>query len=125
MIDHVSLGTRHYPEAVAFYQQALKPLGLELQRDTGAEAAFGTAAQWSFFLYPVEEDQHVVAKGTHVALGTASRTQVAAAHTAALAAAGKDIFTPRLRPDVSPTYFGAMFHDLDGHRIEVLTNSAS
>jgi catechol 2,3-dioxygenase-like lactoylglutathione lyase family enzyme len=124
MIDHVSLGTRHYAQAVAFYQRALKPLGITLLRDTGAEAAFGTADQWSFFLYPVEEDQHVTAKGTHIALGAASRAVVAEAHTAALAAEGRDIFTPRLRPDVSPTYFGAMFHDLDGHRIEVLTNAA-
>ncbi len=123
MIDHVSLGTRRYPEAVAFYQQALKPLGIELQRDTGAEAAFGTAAQWSFFLYPVEDGEHVIAKGTHVALGAASRVVVAAAHAAALAASGQDIFTPRTRPDISTTYFGAMFHDLDGHRIEVLTNA--
>ena len=35
-----------------------------------------------------------------------------------------DIFTPRERPDISNTYFGAMFHDLDGHRIEVLTHNA-
>ncbi len=124
MIDHVSLGTRHYAKAVAFYQRALKPLGIELQRDTGAEAAFGTASQWSFFLYPVEEDQPVTAKGTHIALGAASRAVVAEAHAAALAASGQDIFTPRTRPDISPTYFGAMFHDLDGHRIEVLTNAA-
>jgi catechol 2,3-dioxygenase-like lactoylglutathione lyase family enzyme len=124
VIDHVSLGTRHYPEAVAFFQQALRPLGMELLRDTGAEAAFGTVAHWSFFLYPVEEGQHVIAKGTHVALGAGSRAAVEAAHAAALAARGQDIFTPRLRPDVSPTYFGAMFHDLDGHRIEVLTNAA-
>ena len=124
MIDHVSLGTHHYAQAVAFYQQALKPLGLALQRDTGAEAAFGTASQWSFFLYPVEEDQPVTAKGTHIALGAASRAVVAQAHAAALAASGTDIFTPRTRPDISPTYFGAMFHDLDGHRIEVLTNAA-
>lgn len=124
MIDHVSLGTRHYVQAVAFYQQALKPLGMELQRDTGAEAAFGTASRWSFFLYPVAEGEHATAKGTHVALGAASRGVVAAAHTAALAAAGQDIFTPRTRPDISNTYFGAMFHDLDGHRIEVLTNAS-
>lgn len=124
MIDHVSLGTRHYAQAVAFYQQALKPLGMALQRDTGAEAAFGTASHWSFFLYPVEEDLPVTAKGTHVALGASSRATVATAHAAALAAEGQDIFTPRTRPDISTTYFGAMFHDLDGHRIEVTTNAA-
>ena len=124
MIDHVSLGTRHYPEAVAFYQRVLAPLGIELLRDTGAEAAFGTASQWSFFLYPVTEDETVTAKGTHVAIGASSQAAVAAVHGAALASAAKDIFTPRPRPDISTTYFGAMFHDLDGHRIEVLTNAA-
>lgn len=124
MIDHVSLGTRRYTEAVAFYQQVLKPLGLELVRDTGAEAAFGTAAQWSFFLYPVAEEETVTAKGTHVAMAAPSRATVSDVHAAALAATAQDIFTPRLRPDISATYFGAMFLDLDGHRIEVTTNAA-
>jgi catechol 2,3-dioxygenase-like lactoylglutathione lyase family enzyme len=122
MIDHVSLGTRRYEEAVAFYQRALAPLGLSLQRDTGKEAAFGTAEQWSFFLYPAEPGEPVIGRGTHVAFGTGSRALVAAAHAAALDAAAADIFTPRERPDISPTYFGAMFKDLDGHRVEVLTN---
>jgi predicted lactoylglutathione lyase len=35
-----------------------------------------------------------------------------------------DIFAPRTRPDINNTYFGAMFNDLDGHRIEVLTHAA-
>lgn len=122
MIDHVSLGTTRYAEATAFYRAALAPLGLALLRDTGAEAAFGIESHWSFFLYPVEAP--VTARGTHLAFGATSRAAVAAAHEAALAAGGQDIFTPRLRPDVSPTYFGAMFHDLDGHRIEVMTNAA-
>jgi catechol 2,3-dioxygenase-like lactoylglutathione lyase family enzyme len=123
MIDHVSLGTTRYAEAVAFYKQVLAPLGMKLLRDTGAEAAFGTTAQWSFFLYPAPEGETVTARGTHVALGAPSRTAVSATHEAALAAAATDIFTPRTRPDVSETYFGAMFHDLDGHRIEVTTNA--
>ena len=124
MIDHVSLGTHRYTEAVAFYQQVLQPLGVELVRDTGAEAAFGTAAQWSFFLYPVTEEEQVTAKGTHLAMAAPSRAAVAAVHAAALATGAHDIFTPRLRPDISTTYFGAMFLDLDGHRIEVTTNAA-
>ena len=124
MIDHVSLGTARYAEAVPFYRQVLAPLGMELLRDTGSEAAFGTAAQWSFFLYPVPDGEPVTARGMHVALGAPSRHAVSATHEAALTAAAKDIFTPRLRPDISATYFGAMFHDLDGHRIEVTTNAA-
>lgn len=123
MIDHASLGTHRYAETVAFFQRALAPLGLTLLRDTGAEAAFGTEAHWSFFVYPVASDEHVVAKGTHLALSAASREQVAQVHAAALEAGAADIFAPRERPDISSTYFGAMFHDLDGHRLEVLTNS--
>lgn len=121
MIDHLSLGTRHYAEAVSFYSRVLQPMQAALQRDTGAEAAFGTAARWSFYLYP--QGEHVTAPGMHVAFGASSREQVAAVHAAALAASATDIFSPRARPDISPTYFGAMFNDLDGHRIEVLTNA--
>lgn len=123
MVEHVSLGTHRYAEAVAFYRGVLAPLGMELLRDTGAEAAFGTSSHWSFFLYPVAADENVVAKGTHVALAAASRALVAQVHEAALGAGALDIFTPRARPDISPTYYGAMFKDLDGHGLEVLTNA--
>lgn len=122
MIDHVSLGTHRYSQAVAFYRAVLAPFGFELLRDTGSEAAFGTPDRWTFFLYPVPEGEPAVARGAHVAFGAPSRAVVQAVHATALHCAGQDIFTPRERPDISPTYFGAMFHDLDGHRIEVLTN---
>jgi catechol 2,3-dioxygenase-like lactoylglutathione lyase family enzyme len=117
------LGTKDYAAAVAYYQRVLEPLGISLLRDTGKEAAFGTAAQWAFFLYPVEGEK-VTAPGMHIALAAPSRQAVAAVHAAALEAGANDIFTPRLRPDISATYYGAMVHDLDGHRFEVLTNAA-
>ena len=123
MIDHVSLGTTRYAESVAFYARVLAPLGLQLQRDTGGEAAFGTAEHWCFSLYPVPEGETVAARGAHVALRAPSRAAVGLAHEQALAASAQDIFTPRTRPDVSDDYFGAMFHDLDGHRIEVKTSA--
>jgi hypothetical protein len=41
----------------------------------------------------------------------------------ALAAGAQDIFTPRLRPGIDASCFGAMFSDLDGRRIEVLTRA--
>ncbi|WP_158290161.1 VOC family protein [Ramlibacter sp. WS9] len=123
MISHISLGTSRYAEAVAFYSQVLAPLGLKLLRDTGAEAAFGTGSQWCFFLYPVAAPEQVTAKGTHVAFDAPSREQVHAVHETALQSAASDVFSPRRRPDISETYFGAMFKDLDGHAVEVLTNA--
>lgn len=124
MIDHISAGTHHYAEAVEFYRRVLAPMGINLQRDNGKEAAFGTTEQWMFFLYPVEPGESVIAKGMHIAFGARSRELVTQVHDAALAASATDIFTPRNRPDISPTYFGAMFSDLDGHRIEVKTDAS-
>lgn len=123
MIDHVSLGTTHYAASVAFYKRVLAPLGLALVRDTGAEASFGDAEHWGFFLYPVPEQEQVTGRGTHVAFRAGSRAAVRAVHETALAAEGQDLFTPRERPDISATYFGAMFLDLDGHRVEVVTHA--
>jgi catechol 2,3-dioxygenase-like lactoylglutathione lyase family enzyme len=122
LIDHISLGTCHYGDAVAFYRRSLAALGTQLMRDTGFEAAFGTGTHWYFFLYP--EAARVTAPGMHIALTAASRAQVAAVYEAALASAGTSLFSPRERPDISPSYFGAMFTDLDGHRVEVLTHAA-
>ena len=124
MISHISLGTSRYTEAVTFYSHVLAPLGLRLMRDTGAEAAFGTESHWCFFLYPVAAPEQVTAKGTHVAFEAPSHDQVRAVHDAALQSAASDGFSPRRRPDISETYFGAMFKDLDGHAVEVLTNAA-
>lgn len=123
LINHVSLGTTRYAQAVSFYARVLAPLGMALQRDTGAEAAFGTAERWTFYLYPAPPEDKVAAAGMHLAFEAGSRAGVAAVHELALAASAADLFTPRERPDISPTYFGAMFRDLDGHRIEVLTNA--
>ncbi len=124
MIDHVSLGTTRYPEARDFYQRVLAAMDWQLQRDTGSEAAFGSAAQWSLFLYPQPAGSTVTAPAMHLALQVDSRATVIAMHGSALAAAGTDLWGPRERPDIGPTYFGAMFSDLDGHRIEVLTHRA-
>ena len=124
MIDHVSLGTHRYAEAVAFYQRALAPLVLALQRDTGQEAAFGTAERWGFYLYPADPALPVTGKGTHLALAALSRDAVHQVHAAALAAGGETIFEPKERPDIAATCFGTMFTDRDGHRIELLTHAA-
>ena len=90
---------------------------------TGQEAAFGTPERWSFYLYPAAAGDGIVGARMHVAFGAPSRAAVEQVHAAALAAGAHDVFTPRERPDISPTYYGAMFRSADGHAIEVLTNA--
>jgi predicted lactoylglutathione lyase len=65
----------------------------------------------------------VTAAGMHVAFGAASRHAVVQAHANAIAAGGTSIVTPRMRPEISDIYFGAVFFDVDGHRIEVKTDA--
>jgi catechol 2,3-dioxygenase-like lactoylglutathione lyase family enzyme len=124
VIDHVSLGSTRYAESVSFYQSVLAALDIGLQRDTGVEAAFGSPSRWSFYVYPAPAGESVTGRGTHLAFQAPTRAAVMAAHERALAASGQDIFSPRERPDISATYYGAMFLDPDGHRIEVLTHAA-
>ena len=123
MIDHLSLGSARFARAVLFYRDVLAPLGLQLVKHTGGEAAFGRGDDWCLFLYPTPLGRHIVGDRMHVALKAPSRSAVVAAHDAALAAEGADLFAPRERPDLAPTYFGAMFTDLDGPRIEILTHA--
>jgi len=123
MIDHTSLGTGRFDEAVRFYRIVLGPCDMELLREKENEAAFGVADHWAFFLYRVAQDEAASGAGSHVAFRAVSRARVGEAYQLALAAGAEPLLSPRERPDISPTYFGAMFRDLDGHKIEVLTNS--
>jgi catechol 2,3-dioxygenase-like lactoylglutathione lyase family enzyme len=109
---------------VAFYCAALAPLGIALRRDTGAEASFGTAEHWSFFVYPLDAGEQPVAPKMHIAFAAPSRAVVERSHALALAGGAREVRKPGLRPDISASYYGAIFTDLDGHKIEILTNAA-
>lgn len=123
MIDHTSLGSGRFDEAVRFYRIVLAPCDMELLRQKENEAAFGSPDHWAFFINRVAQHEATPGAGCHVAFGAVSRERVDEAYRLALAAGAEPLFSPRERPDISPTYFGAMFRDLDGHKIEVLTNS--
>lgn len=124
MIDHLSLGTHRFEVAVEFYRIVLSPCNIELLRQKENEAAFGTTAQWGFFLNRLGDAEPATAAGMHLAFSAVSREIVQQVFEAGLEQGGAPIFSPRERPDISPSYFGAMFRDLDGHKIEVVTNAA-
>ena len=125
MIDHVSLGTNRFHEAIAFYQKCLSPLGYSLRHQTATEAAFGTGDAWDFWLYPVEGDEPVAGARGHVAIAAPSRGAVEQFVEEA-AREGASVARPAgERPDISADYFGAVIRDLDGHTVEVVHWDAS
>ena len=120
MIDHTSLGVRDYDLAVTFYTACLAPLGYSPQRVKADEAAFGTADNWGFFLYPVSADKSIVGEKNHVAFRAGSRDAVAAFNHTAVANGAKQVRPVGPRPDIGPEYYGTVLTDPDGHTLEAV-----
>jgi catechol 2,3-dioxygenase-like lactoylglutathione lyase family enzyme len=120
MIDHVSLGVTDIARSKAFYDAALKPLGMTRIYDYEGGLGYGAGEKATFWIgAPLDPGRPVRAGGgTHVAFLAPDRAAVDAFHRAALAAGGKDDGAPGLRPIYHPDYYGAFVLDPDGHKIE-------
>jgi catechol 2,3-dioxygenase-like lactoylglutathione lyase family enzyme len=120
MISHVTIGTKDLYRAVAFYDAALVPLGIErvpskykswaAWRRPGEAATLwvgrpynGLPASWG--------------NGWMAAFAAPSRAAVDAAHAAAIAAGGFDEGAPGPRPHFAPDYYGAYVRDPDGNKL--------
>jgi catechol 2,3-dioxygenase-like lactoylglutathione lyase family enzyme len=57
----------------------------------------------------------------HIAFRADDRETVDRFHREALRLGGKDAGAPGLRPEYSPTYYGAFVLDPDGNKIEAVT----
>jgi catechol 2,3-dioxygenase-like lactoylglutathione lyase family enzyme len=122
MLDHVTIGVTDFARATAFYDRALRPLGIErLYRAAGASAGYGRNRK-AFFWIGVRD---AVTSGAHIAFAAADRATVDAFHAAALAGGGRDNGAPGLRPDYHPDYYGAFVLDPDGHNIEAVCRAAA
>jgi catechol 2,3-dioxygenase-like lactoylglutathione lyase family enzyme len=120
MFSHVMFGTHNLPRAIAFYDAALMPLGIER-----VPSKWQTWAAWQ---RPGEATKFWVGtpynglpaswgNGTIVAFVAPGRASVGAAHTAALSVGGVDEGGPGLRPTVAADYYGACVRDPDGNKV--------
>jgi catechol 2,3-dioxygenase-like lactoylglutathione lyase family enzyme len=126
MIDHIGLAVANFADAKAFYTKALAPLGLRLvmevtKEQTGSDehAGFGQADKPFFWIGTGDKPKG----GTHVAFVAASRKQVDAFFSAAIAAGGRDNGKPGIRPHYHANYYGAFVFDRDGNNIEAVCHS--
>lgn len=126
MLDHIGIPVSEYARSVAFYKQALAPLGIGLIMEATPEmtgncsaAGFGSDGKPYFWF----GDDGAPNEPTHVAFVTGSRANVDAFHKAALAAGGRDNGAPGLRPHYHPDYYGAFVLDPDGHNIEAVCHA--
>jgi catechol 2,3-dioxygenase-like lactoylglutathione lyase family enzyme len=117
MLDHVSLGVSDIERSKQFYDQALRPLGIERLYAEGPTAAGYGAGRKAFFWIGQRDDAQT---GSHVAFVAEDRETVDRFHQAALAAGARDNGQPGLRPHYHADYYGAFVLDPDGHNIEAV-----
>jgi catechol 2,3-dioxygenase-like lactoylglutathione lyase family enzyme len=123
MLDHIGYPVADFARSKAFYEAALKPLGLALlmevtKEQTGgdAHAGFGRDGKAFFWIGTGAKAKG----GTHVAFAASTHAEVDAFHRAALAAGGRDNGAPALRPHYHPNYYGAFVFDPDGNNVEAV-----
>jgi catechol 2,3-dioxygenase-like lactoylglutathione lyase family enzyme len=125
MLDHVSIAVADLSRSLAFYEQALKPLGIKrLMAYGGTEelpdhVGFGDQQKPYFWLGRGEPMRGYV----HVAFAAPSRACIDAFYRAALDAGGRDNGPPGLRPQYHPGYYGAFVFDPDGCNVEAVHHS--
>jgi len=126
MIDHLSLPVADFHRSRAFYDAALKPLGMgramEFEHQGYGGCGFGPAGKPVFWVGaplaggPTVEPQ----KGFHVAFVAPDRKSVDAFYAAAMGAGGTDNGPPGLRPHYHANYYAAFVIDPDGHHVEAV-----
>ena len=125
MLDHITFSVTDISRSKAFYDAALKPLGIRVlfevtPQQSGGAHFMGYGEQRPFFWIAAGDGL----KGRlHVAFTASDRTTVDAFYRAAMDAGGKDFGAPGLRPHYHANYYGAFVLDPDGHNIEAVCHA--
>jgi catechol 2,3-dioxygenase-like lactoylglutathione lyase family enzyme len=125
MLDHVGLTVSDFAKARAFYDAALKPLGVAVLMEVtpemsggGSHVGYGSDGKPYFWIGTGDAPGHV-----HLALAAPDRASVDAFYAAAMAAGGVDNGPPGVRAEYHPNYYGAFVLDPDGHNIEAVCHT--
>ena len=122
-LDHVAISTADYPTSLAFYEQALAPLGIKtLMKFEGEEGNVAGLGSDNPFLW-IGDGGRLSGGRMHIALAAKTRAEVDAFYAAAIAAGGRDNGPPGLRPHYHATYYAAFVFDPDGHNIEAVCHA--
>ena len=121
-LSHVSVGVNNVARARAFYDPLMQILGLEIRQADEESVDYGTDDGLAFSLEtPVDRKPATPGNGVHIAFEAPDHATVERFHREALRLGGRDAGAPGLRPEYSPTYYGAFVLDPDGNKIEAVT----
>jgi catechol 2,3-dioxygenase-like lactoylglutathione lyase family enzyme len=125
MLDHVIVTVSDFKRSVAFYEQALKPLGIgdfiDFKGKDGHPdlKGFGDGGRFYFWLKQGTPDPDVV----HVGFAAKSHAAVNAFFEAAIAAGGREKTAPAPQPQYHADYYATWVFDPDGYDVEVVNKT--
>lgn len=120
MLGHLSFGVSDLKRAIAFYDAALAPLGLERVWASNDAAGYGPAGRGDLLALKQRAAASPPGPGFHLAFNAPSREAVDAFHSAALGAGATDNGAPGLRPHYAPSYYAAFVIDPEGYPLEAV-----
>ncbi len=119
MIDHISIQTDAYDDAVSWYDSTLAVLGYRRVMEFGGfTAGYGPEESKPYFWLGRATDDG--GRQTHIAFSAAHRGAVRAFHEAAVARGSEVLHEPRLWPEYHPNYYAAFVRDPDGNNVEAV-----
>jgi catechol 2,3-dioxygenase-like lactoylglutathione lyase family enzyme len=124
LIDHLNLGVPDLTRSLAFYEPTLASLGIVKLLEVPADQSTGQLEMHGFgwehkpFFWLVAGCR--VGEHTHVAFIAENRAAVRGFYDTALAAGGRSLLKPGLRPEYQPDYYGAFVLDSDGINVEAV-----
>lgn len=123
MLDHITLHASNVERSIAFYAQALAPLGYVPKAHHEPTIGFGVddgTPRSDFYISPMDDStQHPIP--THIAFRAADEQAVRDFYQAAISAGGTDNGQPGPRA-YHPGYYAAFVLDPDGNNIEAVTD---
>jgi catechol 2,3-dioxygenase-like lactoylglutathione lyase family enzyme len=124
-ISHVSIGVNDVRRAKAFYDPLMKIVGLKVRQSDEESVDYGDERLVFSLETPVDRRAATPGNGVHIAFAAPDRATVDAFYREALRLGAKDAGAPGLRPQYSPTYYGAFVLDPDGNKIEAVAGVGS
>jgi len=112
MIEHVSLRCSSPRKSRKFYEQALAPLGYQMDKEYGDAFGFIQGGRHDFWV-----TRGKVGSPTHLAFHAGDEAAVDSFYSAAIAAGGKDNGAPGPREEYG---YAAFVLDPDGHNVEAV-----
>src|SRR5258708_9347566 len=128
LLDHVIMAVKDLDRSIAFYETALKPLGighsLDYDGKNGPEGhpdlkGFGQDARVFLWL----RQGHADARAAHIGFVAKSEAKVNAFYKAAMSAGATENGKPGARLYYDPRYYAANVFDPDGYSLEAVFKS--